>query len=120
MTTYTNMIPLEALTGQPADLSAVFCFTFWDHLYYKHHESDFPSTSYETLEPFVRFAENQGHDMTFKVLVLDTIKVINCSNICCVDDQVGLNWCANVSDGEDSDIPSFIKSRYDLSDCNKA
>ena len=108
-----NMVPLTALTGQTTDVSAALCFTFWEPVYYKVDENSFPSTSKEEIGQFVGISENCGHAMTFKILKMDTLKVIICSNIHRADDDMSKNWRVAPLDGE-SKPPIIIKSKGDI------
>ena len=107
-----NMVPLTALTGQTTDVSAALCFTFWEPVYYKVDENAFPSTSREEIGRFVGIYEHCGHAMTFKILKMDTLKVIICSNICRADDNMSKNWRVESLDGENKP-PIIIKSKGD-------
>ena len=80
-------------------------------VYYKIDDSDFPSDSWEGQGWFVGIAEHVGHAMTFKVLTLDTKKVIYRSNIRSAEDPNAPNLCVNFLDGE-TPVP-FIKSRHE-------
>jgi hypothetical protein len=65
--------PLEALTGTTPDISPLLRFYWWQNVYYKVDDSDFPSDSLEKLGHFVGIAEHVGHAMTYKILTDDTI-----------------------------------------------
>ena len=54
---------------------------FWEPVYYKLDDSDFPSDSREKRGHFVGISESVGHAMTFKILTDDTLKVIHRSNV---------------------------------------
>ena len=56
-------------------------YQFWEPVYYKLDDSNFPSDSTEKLGHFVGIAEHVGHAMTFKVLTADTHKIIFRSRI---------------------------------------
>ena len=73
--------PLEALEGSTPDISPLLRFSFWDPVYYKLDDSDFPSGSTEGRGRWVGIAENVGHAMTYKILTDDTKKVIYRSNV---------------------------------------
>jgi hypothetical protein len=59
----------------------MICFHFWEPVYYKLDDSDFPSDSREKRCHFVGISESVGHAMTFKILTNDTLKVIHRSNV---------------------------------------
>jgi hypothetical protein len=50
---------------------------FWEPVYYKLDNSDFPSDSSEKRGHFVGISESFRHTMTFKILTDDTLKVIH-------------------------------------------
>ncbi len=64
------------------DISPLLRFHFWELIYYKEDDSNFPSDSQEALGHMVGIAEHVGHTMTYKVLTIDTQKVIYHSNLC--------------------------------------
>ena len=51
--------------------------------------------------------------MTFKILKMDTLKIIICSNICHADDNMSKNWRVTPLDGENKP-PIIIKSKGDV------
>jgi hypothetical protein len=68
-------IPIRMSTGSTNDISPLLCFHFWEPVYYKFDDSDFPSDSREKRGHFVGISESVGHAMTFKILTDDTLKV---------------------------------------------
>ena len=60
--------PLQALTGQKQDISALLVCTFWEPVYYNPHEDGFPSQPNEELGHWVGVASNVGDALTFKLL----------------------------------------------------
>jgi hypothetical protein len=76
-------IPICMSTGSTNDISPLLCFHFWEPVYYKFDDSDFPSDSREKRGHFVGISESVGQAMTFKILALtdDTLKVIHRSNV---------------------------------------
>ena len=77
--------PLELLNGETPDISMIYRFCFWEKVYFinqgtRRHEN-FPSESDECVGRFVGFSENVGHKMTYKVLNLETNRVIYRSRI---------------------------------------
>ena len=91
---------LQALTGTTPDISPILRFFWWQPVYYKIDDSDFPSESREGRGHWVGIAENVGHAMTFKILTDDTRKTIYRSNICPVNDSAP-NYCLDLLCGED-------------------
>lgn len=77
--------PHEKLYGITPDISIIYRFKFYDKIYFKRDISrggkQFPSHSNELIGRFVGFAEDVGHDMTFKILTEDTEKIIYRSRI---------------------------------------
>ena len=71
-----NAVPIQQLTGSTNDISPLLRFHFWEEVYYRHDDSDFPSDTREGHGHFVGIAEHEGHVMTFKILTSDTKKVI--------------------------------------------
>jgi hypothetical protein len=74
-------IPIHLSMGSTNDISPLLCFHFWEPVYNKLDDSDFPSDSREKRGHFVGISESVGHAMTFKILTDDTLKVIHRSNV---------------------------------------
>ena len=74
-------VPIQKLTGSTPDISPLLRFYWWQPVYYKLDDSDFPSDSTELRGRFVGIAEHVGHAMTYKILTDDTSKVIFRSNV---------------------------------------
>ena len=72
--------PLERLNGTTPDISPFLRFYWWQPVYYKLDDSNFPSETREKQGRFVGIAEHVGHATIFKILTDDTHKVISCSN----------------------------------------
>jgi len=72
-------IPAQVLDGITPDISSILQFDFYEPVYYRAHESEFPSSSVEKTGRFVGISETVGHAMTFKILTDDTQKIIHCS-----------------------------------------
>jgi hypothetical protein len=70
-------IPIRMSMGSTNDISPLLCFHFWEPVYYKLDDSDFPSDSREKRGHFVGISESVVHAMTFKILMDDTLKVIH-------------------------------------------
>ena len=68
-------IPLQVLTGQTADISAVLQFHFFEPVYFSIDQS-FPSTSTEQRGRWVGFADSVGDALTWRILVDATQKII--------------------------------------------
>jgi hypothetical protein len=67
-----DAVPLTKLLGSTVDISPLLCFHFWEHVYYHHPETSFPSDSKEELGNIVGISEHSGHTLTYKVLTADT------------------------------------------------
>ena len=104
--------PLECLTGSTPDVSPLLRFHWWQPVYYKLDDSDFPSDTREKQGRFVGIVEHVGHAMKFKVLTDDTNKVIYRSNVRPADDPSALNLRLDLLDGEEAKF-DFIKSVRD-------
>ena len=50
----------------PPDISPFLSFLFWEEVYYRHDDSDFPSETREGHGHFVGISEHVGHAMIFK------------------------------------------------------
>ena len=60
--------PLQALTGQTQDISALLVCAFWEPVYYDPHSDGFPSNRNEELGHWVGIATHVGDTLTFKIL----------------------------------------------------
>ena len=108
-----NDVPLNALTGTTIDISPLLRFHFWQKVYYKKEENTFPSESPEGIGHIVGISEHVGPMMTYKILTIDTHKVLYRSQIR-PHDPDNVNLRADFSEGEDdSTTPKIIKSRFD-------
>ena len=103
--------PIEKLTGSTPDISSLLCFKFWEPVYYRIDDSDFPSDSTERLDHLVGISEHVGHALTFKVLTNDTKKVIHRSRICSAMDPKERNLRIDLEMDETS--PEVVKSKHE-------
>ncbi len=106
-------VPLTALTGTTVDISPLLRFHFWQKVYYLKHESSFPSDSKEDVGHVVGISEHVGPMMTWKILTMDTKKIIYRSQVrpFTMDDP---NFRADNLGDEDAMPPnSVICSRHD-------
>ena len=101
--------PLEQLTSTTPDISPLLRFYWWQPVYYKLDDSDFPSDTREKRGRFVGIAEHVGHSMTYKILTDDTKKVIHQSNVRPADDPLTPNLRLDLFDGEKASS-DFVKS----------
>ena len=111
--------PIEKLTGSTPDISSLLCFRFWEPVYYKLDDSDFPSESTEKRGRFVGISEGVGHALTFKVLTDDTKKIIYRSRIRTASNSAERNL--RIDPDPMNSPPEIVKSKHeeDLS-CGKA
>jgi len=108
-------IPIRMSTGSTNDISPLLCFYFWEPVYYKLDDSDFPSDSREKRGHFVGISESVGHAMTFKVLTDDTLKVIHRSNVRSALNPHDKNLRLDPLEPGDVATP-IVKSRHDSAD----
>ncbi len=73
-TTLNNQTPTTILTGSTSDCSPLLRFHWWEEVYFKLDDSDFPSESPELKGHFVGVSEHVGHAMTFKLSIHRYIK----------------------------------------------
>ena len=60
--------PLQVLTGQTQDTSALFVCSFYEPVYYNPHYDGFPSSITEQLGRWAGVATHVGDALTFKIL----------------------------------------------------
>jgi hypothetical protein len=101
--------------GSTNDISPLLCFHFWEPVYYKLDDSDFPSDSREKHGHFVGISESVGHAMTFKILTDDTLKVIHQSNVRSALNPHSKNLQLDPLEPGNIAMP-IIKSRHDSVD----
>ena len=112
-----NDIPMTRLTGSTHDISPLLRFHWWEEVFYKIDDNPFPSESREAKGHFVGISEHVGHAMTYKILTIDTKKIIHRSGVRTALDPTIPNLRADLFDGEtDAPIKRFIKSKNDGSD----
>ena len=103
--------PMDKLTGSTPDISSLLCFRFYERVYYRSDDSDFPSESTERLGYFVGIAENVGHALTFKVLTDDTNKIIYRSRIRTATKPNERNL--RVDPDNSKPVPEVVKSKHE-------
>jgi hypothetical protein len=104
------------LVGSTVDISPLLRFHFWEKVYYKCVDTDFPSESREAVGHIVGISEHCGHAMTWKILTTDSKRIIYRSLVRPVSPS-DANLRADMFAGED-ESPSnlsepIIKSRLD-------
>ena len=110
----TGGVPLTTLTGSTVDISALLRFHFWQKVYYKAVDVDFPSDSPEAVGHIVGISEHCGHALTWKILTVDSNSVIFRSLVRPFSSE-DPNLRAEMLGGEKSDQnpTPIIKSRDD-------
>jgi hypothetical protein len=108
-------IPIQLSMGSTNDISPLLCFHFWEPVYYKLDDSDFPSDSRKKCGHFVGISESVGHAMTFKILTNNTLKVIHRSNVRLVLNPHAKNLRLDPLEPGDVATP-IVKSRHDSAD----
>ena len=93
------------------DISLLLRFSFWDPVYYKLDDSDFPSGSTEGCGCWVGIAKNVGPTMTYKILSDDTKKVIYRLNVHSALTKEDRNKHVDLFGGEE--VAPIIKSSSD-------
>ena len=106
-------VPMRKLNGSTPDISPLLRFHFWQEVYYKIDDADFPSQSREAKGHFVGFSEHVGHALTYKILNIDTNKVIHRSNVRPVNDS---DYNKRIDTLSLDDLPKnpVLKSKVDI------
>jgi hypothetical protein len=104
-----SQTPITVLTGSTSDCSPLLRFHWWEEVYFKLDDSDFPSESPELKGHFVGISEHVGHAMTFKILSIDTLKVLHRGNVRSAGNPDSVNVRADELGGESA--TEIIKSR---------
>jgi hypothetical protein len=104
-----DQTPTTILTGSTSDCSPLLRFHRWEEVYFKLDDSDFPSESPELKGRFIGISEHVGHAMTFKILSVDTLKILLRGNVRSADNPISINIRADKLGGESA--TEIIKSR---------
>jgi hypothetical protein len=104
-------VPMQKLSGSTPDISPLLRFAFWDKVYYKVDDADFPSDSKEAVGHIVGISEHVGHAMTWKILATPTLKIIYRSQVRPFHSH-DRNICADLVDGETP--TQVVKTREDI------
>ena len=110
--TRNNAVPIQVATGSTNDISALLCFHWFQAVYYKIDDSDFPSDSREGKGRFVGISEHVGHALTFRILTDDTKRVIHRSNVRPADDPKDFNLRADLLLPYDRPVKQFVKGQH--------
>jgi len=101
--------PIEALTGQTPDISALISFHFWEPVnFLDPTDEEFPSATKEKSGRFVGIAESVGDAMTYKILTDDTKQVLYCSTFCSALTPSERNLHLPHLEADDSSAPQVI------------
>ena len=68
--------PLFLASGRISDISAIASFRWLEPVYFKDHDTHFPSSSPEKFGYWVGVAENVGHDLTYLIWSKEHNKII--------------------------------------------
>jgi hypothetical protein len=104
------------LTGSTNDISPLLAFQWYEPVYYKIDDSDFPSDSCEGCGCFVGILEHVGHHMTFKILMDDTNKIIHHSNVCSALSKEDRNLKVDLLNDDSFVANPILKSCHDSPD----
>jgi hypothetical protein len=102
--------PMSALMSSTTDISIILRFGWWEPVYYKLDDSDFPSESPELPGRMVGFSETVGHAMTYKILTGDTQKIIHRANVRTALDPDAPNTRTDLDNGEQTPPKTFMNS----------
>ena len=69
-------VPLERLSGIIPDISPLIQFQWYDPVYYKQTNTDFPSDTRDKKGCFIGIDDNIGHGTTYKIITDHTHKII--------------------------------------------
>ena len=105
-----NGIPIIKATGYTSGIILLLHFRFWQPVYYRVYDSDFPSHSMEKRCRWVGIAVHFVHATTFKVINDDTQKILFCSKICYSEEPMESNLPLEPPCG---DPYPLVKSRTD-------
>ena len=103
-------VPLTALLGVTVDISVLLRYHFWQQVYFKAIEPGFPSDSKERLGHIVGISEHVGHTLTWKILDVETNKVLYRSLCRPVTDDTA-NLRLTPIGGESASVRPYIKSK---------
>ena len=106
-----NEIPLQVLEGTTPDISSLLQYDFYEPVYYKAHEADFPSESVEKSGRFVGISETVGNALTYKILTDDSQKVIHRSAVRSALDPLIPN--NRTTPNMDEEPHPYLKSKID-------
>ncbi|HEY9710824.1 MAG TPA: hypothetical protein V6D48_21640 [Oculatellaceae cyanobacterium] len=102
---------MRKLLGTTPDISVLLQFDWYEPVYFKVEESNFPSMSNEKLGCLVGISEHVGHALTYLVLTEDTQKILHRSVVHTATDPASINKRAN---GSYTDEPHpYIQSHLD-------
>jgi hypothetical protein len=102
---------MSVLTGSTSNISIILRSGWWEPVYYKLDDSNFPSESPELPGRMVGFSETVGHAMTYNILTEDSQNIIHRANVrTALDIDVPNARTGDLNDGEQQPPKTFIKS----------
>ena len=108
-----NIPPLQALTGQTVDISALLCYTFNQKVIYVTPDVESSNRKLERTGRWVGFARNVGDALTWKILPDESSIVIYRSNIRPVDTGLVPSLRGEEVESPTKPPPILIKGRLD-------
>ena len=106
---------MSQLTGSTTDISALLRFHFYEEVYHKVDDSNFPSGSPEAIGYMIGIAEHVGHQLTHRILTKDTKRILARSEV--RPTKLGQNKRLDFISGEDfvggQKIKTFVRSTLD-------
>ena len=103
--TLGNKQPILRATGTVGDISPILAFQWLEPVYFKTHDTSFPSESPEIMGYFVGFSENVGHMMTYKIWNKSTNKILDRSAVRSAKTQ-NINLKAMTPDRKQEHLPA--------------
>ena len=108
--TLGNIPPLQALTGQTVDISALLCYTFNQKVIYVTPDID-SNCKLERTGRWVGFAKTVGDTLTWKVLPDDSTTVLYRSNIRPYDLGIAPSLGGEQSESPTKPPPIIVRGR---------
>ena len=107
-------IPLQILLGTTVDISALLRFYFYQKVYFRKYEDDYPGKD-EIMGYWVGISEHVGHHMTYKIYNPDTKRILHRSVVRPVDPHdrnIRADLLAGEQEFEDR-MHEYLKSKSD-------
>ena len=106
-----HAVPMAVITGVTQDISPLLQFEWYEPVYYREEETEFPSKSKERFGWFVGIADTVGHALTFMILAEDTQRILHRSVVRTATDPMSRNLRARGYPKEE--LPQFVRSGID-------